>query len=119
MNKLTLNEPAKIRQNRLTHLCVAVVNRLGNSSSHQLQDDTLFKNHNAPIKMSKNLVMHSFIFYLVEPGCTFRNNERAIQIFESPKSVTIKNCSFIGNEAMHSGKDLYTPNFYVGNEMSD
>ena len=25
----------KIRQNRLTHLCVAVVNRLGNSSSHQ------------------------------------------------------------------------------------
>ena len=27
--------PKKIRQNRLTHLCVAVVNRLGNSSSHQ------------------------------------------------------------------------------------
>ena len=26
----------RIRQNRLTHLCVAVVNRLGNSSSHQL-----------------------------------------------------------------------------------
>ena len=27
----------KISQNRLTHLCVAVVNRLGNSSSHQKQ----------------------------------------------------------------------------------
>ena len=26
----------KICQNRLTHLCVAMVNRLGNSSSHQL-----------------------------------------------------------------------------------
>ena len=28
----------KIRQNRLTHLCVAMVNCLGNSSSHQLAD---------------------------------------------------------------------------------
>ena len=27
--------PKKVHQNRLTHLCVAVVNRLGNSTSHQ------------------------------------------------------------------------------------
>ena len=31
--------PRKILQNRLTHLCVAVVNRLGNSTSHQLDLD--------------------------------------------------------------------------------
>ena len=28
--------PKKVHQNRLTHLCVAVVNRLGNSTSHQI-----------------------------------------------------------------------------------
>ena len=83
-----------------------------------------------PLKMSLrpyklfqrgNLVMHSFIFYFVELGCTFRNNERAFQIYESPKSVTIKNCSFIGNEAMYSGKDLCIPNICVvlGNQVSE
>ena len=30
-----LKVPIKVHQNRLTHLCVAVVNRLGNSTSHQ------------------------------------------------------------------------------------
>ena len=31
--------PKKIRQNRLTHLYVAMVNHLGNSSSHQQKDE--------------------------------------------------------------------------------
>ena len=37
-----LKVPRKVHENRLTHLCVAVVNRLGNSTSHQ-QEQFLWK----------------------------------------------------------------------------